>query len=565
MPLAVPSWVIHQVSRVGAAWKRPARKQADPSEHHEVVIVGGGVAGLYTAYRLIKTEGTSINDIVVLEGRPVLGGRISTHRDGDGNVLFNNFGWRVGELNKEMIELAKELDIKLIPQVTPPEDKKKDEDEQCRHGPAGHVCSVTQREREQYVVPEGRAPLSDFATACLIGTDQADKQDRESGYAGRTAQISWPDESHGANAFVVQGGMDQYPTQLASKLPEGMVKTNHRVTNVSKNDSGTYTIDIIKREGNDYTTLHMTADTVVLAAPPVSLRKLSVAEDMQPALFAVHQRRLGHVYVKCKDGATYPDVPDRSDVPDRIYRKAPDSILQQLISGDYGKGIFQAAYACDRFERVWRELQFHGPEAVVHQVKRQLQRLDAMKEPPAGWDETIEEVFVRISFVHRWHIESHVMGKTKQDLALQALAPNPARLPGLYLAGEAFSPEQGWTEGALWTGGRVASMIAKAKEAGGSSCSSMSKHTARYDVQKAEGIKLTAACNGDAIDNFMLYRGIVFDTSSWDIRHPGGVGMIRGHKNEDLSELFDNFHGGWPAPLASLFGLQIGVSEYTTH
>lgn len=39
--------------------------------------------------------------------------------------------------------------------------------------------------------------------------------------------------------------------------------------------------------------------------------------------------------------------------------------------------------------------------------------------------------------------------------------------------------------------------------------------------------------------------------------------MIRGHKNEDLSELFDNFHGGWPAPLASIFGLQLGVSEYT--
>lgn len=352
--------------------------------------------------------------------------------------------------------------------------------------------------------------------------------------------------------------MDQYPKTLASKLPEGMVKTNHRVTNVSKNDSGTYTIDIMKRDGNSYTALCMTANTVVLAAPPVSLRKLSVSQDMQPALFAVHQRRLGHVYVKCKD--SYPAIPDRSDVEDRIYRKAPDSILQQLISGDYGKGIFQAAYACDRFERVWREMQFHGPEAVMEQVKRQLRRLDDMKEPPAGWDETIEEVFVRISFVHRWHIESHVKGKTKQDLALQALAPNPARLPGLYLAGEAFSPEQGWTEGALWTGGRVATLIARAKEAGKDSACSMSPHAKKFEIKAAEGIKLASECN---LDNFMIYRGIVFDTSDWDIRHPGGVGMIRGHKNEDLSELFDNFHGGWPAPLASIFGLQLGVSEYT--
>ncbi|CAB9502823.1 Endoribonuclease L-PSP [Seminavis robusta] len=560
MPLAVPKWVIHQVSRVGAAWKRPQAAVEAP-EHHEVIIVGGGVAGLYTAYRLLQSDTTKIDDIVVLEGRPVVGGRVTTHRDGDSNVLFNDFGWRVGEVNKEMIALAKELDITLIPQVTPPEDKDKEGKGQCKHGPAGHVCSGTQEERDKYVLPEGRAPLSDFATASLISAAKADEQDRQSGYAGRTAQITWPDESHGTNAFIVQGGMDQYPKKLASKLPEGMVKTNHRVTNVSKNEAGTYTIDIMKRQGNSYTPLRMTADQVVLAAPPVSLRKLSVAEDMQPALFAVHQRRLGHVYVKCKE--TYPAIPDRSDVEDRIYRKVPDSILQQLISGDYGKGIFQAAYACDRFERVWRELQFHGPQSVMEQVKRQLTRIEDMKEPPAGWDDTIEEVFVRISFVHRWHIESHVRGKNKQDLSLQALAPNPARLPGLYLAGEAFSPEQGWTEGALWTGGRVATMIVRAKEAGAACSCSMSPYAAKFDIKKAEGIKLTSSCN--SLDNFMLYRGIVFDISDWDIRHPGGVGMIRGHKNEDLSELFDNFHGGWPAPLASLFGLQIGVTEFCPH
>ena len=559
MPLAVPQLVFHNISRVGRAWKPKTAADDIPTSHHEVVIVGGGVAGLYTAYQLFKSD-AGISDIVVLEGRGDVGGRISTYRDKDGEPLFNNFGWRVGDVNKGMIALAKELDITLIPQVTPPEDKGKHEEGRCRHGPGGHVCSVTGKERETYQVPEGRAPLSDFATACLISAKQADKQDRESGYAGRTAQISWPDESHGADAFVVKGGMDQYPVQLAAKLPSGCVMTNHRATNVSKNDKGTYTIDIMKRDGNNYSPMRMTADMVVLAAPPVSLRKFKVAEDMLPALFAVHERRLGHVYVKCKDGMTYPTVPDRSDVDDRIYRKLPDSILQQLISGDYGRGIFQAAYACDRFERVWREIQFHGPQAVMEQVKRQLARIDDMKVPPEGWDKTIEEVFVRISFVHRWHIEAHVQGKNKQELSLQALAPNPARLPGLYLAGEAFSPEQGWTEGALWTGGRVADLIARAKKDGAGACS-MSSNSKLMTIEKTAEDSAKLVCKSGE-GNFMVYRGIVVDVSSWDVRHPGGVGMIRGHKNEDLSELFDNFHGGWPAPLSSLFGMQIGCTEY---
>lgn len=197
---SVPQWVLRQVSRVGGSWKKHDPGSSKPTaatSHHEVVIVGGGVAGLYTAYRLLQSD-AGITDIVILEGRPVVGGRISTQRDGsDGEPLFNNFGWRVSEVNTEMIALAKELDITLVPQVTPPEDKAKEGEGQCQHGPGGHVCSVTSKERETYVVPEGRAPLSDFATACLIGADQADKQDRESGYAGRTAQISWPDEDHG--------------------------------------------------------------------------------------------------------------------------------------------------------------------------------------------------------------------------------------------------------------------------------------------------------------------------------------------------------------------------------
>ena len=78
--------------------------------------MGGGVAGLYTAYQLLKLEPKT--DVVVLEGRGDVGGRITTQRDAsDGKPMFNNFGWRVGDVNKQMIALAKQLDIKLIPQV----------------------------------------------------------------------------------------------------------------------------------------------------------------------------------------------------------------------------------------------------------------------------------------------------------------------------------------------------------------------------------------------------------------------------------------------------------------
>lgn len=57
----------------------------------------------------------------------------------------------------------------------------------------------------------------------------------------------------------------------------------------------------------------------------------------------------------------------------------------------------------------------------------------------------------------------------------------------------------------------------------------------------------------------MAYNGLVVDVSQWGARHPGGMGPIKGHMGEDITDLFDNFHGGWPAPLATIFGLQCGT------
>jgi len=494
------------------------------AEHHSIIIVGGGVAGLHTALRLHEA---GKSDIKLFEGRSMLGGRVKTTRDEDGKPKFNDFAWRVGEGNEKMLALCKEFDIKLREQFTPASAHKGSHSDSSAD--AGHDAS--------HPTPPGRAPLSAYASHCLESTNGADDMDRKTGYAGRSAQISFPGESHGTVNFVVEEGMNHIPTTLASKLPEGMVNTNHRVKDVTKLADGKYQCDIVVRKGNDYTPLTFTCDTLVLAAPPVSLRQLTIArEGLNPVLFAVHQRRLMHCYVKSKSE----NVPDRSDTEDRIYQGFPDSILQQVVSGDYGGGIFQGAYACDRFERVWRELTFQGPEVVKAELEKQLARIDL----PAIKGVSIDEVQISSGFVHRWHIEAHLNGKTKEDLQEQAVYPQPVRLPRLHLVGEAFSSQQGWTEGALLTSLSAVDYILNDKT------TSKSKF--------AQPLPLPEPTKGGAN---MIYRGIVADVSEWGSRHPGGFGPIMGHGNEVVDEIFDNFHNGWPAPLATMFGLQTGVLE----
>jgi monoamine oxidase len=527
--------------------------QSIMKQHHEVIIAGGGTGGLFAATKL-KEKG--VDDVVVLEARPFVGGRIQTTRDDNDSPMFNDFAWRISEVNTMMIDLCKELDIKLIPQFTPNDSSNESSCKQCKHGPLSSMdCDVI----EEAAITPNRPPLSDFARASLRSAASGDCKDRESGYAGRSAQISWPDEDHGNDCWVVEGGMDRIPKTLAKKLPEGCVRTNIRVSEVEKTDSG-YKVSAVKRDGNTYTDLEFTCSQLVLAAPPCALRSFQVSKDMMPALSAVHERRSAHAYAKCAEGT--PNVPDQSEGPNRVYRKIEDSVLQQVISGDYGKGIFQAAYTSDRFERVWRELQYQGKEVVMKEVKEQLTKISNLESPPDGWD-AIEEIFLRIGFVHRWHIEAHLTGKDKKALSLQAITPNTARLPGLYLIGEAFSPYQGWTEGALWTAEKAVNIIAASRTPSGEykySEEGLSKHALKMTLEEEQDGDETKV-KVSSTPKIMTYKGLVMDVDDWYARHPGGAGPINGHSGEDISHIFDNFHPGWNAPLATLFGLQIGSTD----
>eukprot|EP00457_Paulinella_chromatophora_P003956 gb/GEZN01003966.1/.p1 GENE.gb/GEZN01003966.1/~~gb/GEZN01003966.1/.p1 ORF type:complete len:612 (-),score=76.47 gb/GEZN01003966.1/:209-2044(-) len=495
---------------VNTAVTTPDRK------HHAIVIIGGGIAGLHTALQLQKAGKTGIK---VYEGRGGVGGRVQTTRDDQGKVLYNNFAWRISETNKHMLALAKELGIELRQQYTDPQ-------------PRDTAQHTTTHARN---TPRGRAPLSPFAERCLTSTNFADEADRATGYAGRTAQITFPGESHGIVHHVVVNGMDQFANKLNSKLANNTVNVDHLCTDVRRLSDGKYLVDLMVNKDGKFKHLAVTCDTLILAAPPVSLRSLSIAKDgLYPVLSAIHQRRLAHVYVK----SSSKNVPDHSDKEDRIYQGFPDSILQQVVSGDYGSGFFQAGYVSDRFERVWRELQFQGPAVVKLEVAKQLAKLKL----PAVQGLSIDQVHLQNGFVHRWQIEAHVNGKTKQDLMEQAVYPSPARLPRLYLVGEAYSSQQGWTEGALLTSFNAVNHILK------SPTKSLSKfaQTLPKPIQK-EG------------SNVMTYKGLIADVSEWRERHPGGPGAIDYYISTGIDDMFDQYHGGWTAPLATVFGLQSGV------
>ena len=78
---------------------------------HDIIIIGGGISGLFTYYSLKKYN--DIN-VVLLEKNDYFGGRIYQHNE---NILGNNFSFPAGaaRFNKNHTEVIKLLkEFKLI-------------------------------------------------------------------------------------------------------------------------------------------------------------------------------------------------------------------------------------------------------------------------------------------------------------------------------------------------------------------------------------------------------------------------------------------------------------------
>ena len=90
-----------------------------PSSDTEVVIIGGGAAGIAAARRLTRAA----IDCLVLEARPRLGGRAWTVTDPVGGALDLGCGWLHSADRNPWTRVAQELG-RVIDRSTPPWQKR---------------------------------------------------------------------------------------------------------------------------------------------------------------------------------------------------------------------------------------------------------------------------------------------------------------------------------------------------------------------------------------------------------------------------------------------------------
>lgn len=490
---------------------------------HDIIIVGGGISGLFLAYRLLM-EDPKIR-LLIIEKAKGMGGKLQTEYSTSSNdmktILYEKGPWRISTSHTHMIHLCHNLGIPLHPF---PENivngyydvntKRYSCSKPATHEPTNPGLSALDE-----VILHRNLPVA------------REVEDR-TGYPDILDMTSVIDvyEAKNPSSYLClltgfSGLIDALVETLENRctfLKEALV--TDVVYDVKKRH---YCLSIQKREGpNEFHDWTEIAPRVVLACPPSSFEHWSIAKWMRPLLASVRPVSLHHIY------ALSPQRPLlRKNIEN--FHINTNSALCQIISSPYPTAPtnhwFMISYSSGRIADFWERLCIAHPLKFKQKLRNEVSTFLGNAQTRAL--QQIKNYYWKEA-VHEW-IPS--FGMDMKRMYRLAMIPDPVHVPGLFIIGEAFSPLQGWCEGALET---VESLL-------------------------VEIVQPSPPVVQELPSQHVIYRSRVLDVHRWMSRHPGGTQALENHLGEDVTELWDSIHNTLQSK-AMIAALQVGWQHSPT-
>lgn len=448
---------------------------------YDIVIIGGGIAGLNVAYQLSRHHGAVSQHprILLLESLDHLGGRIHTYQSPSwNNIPLEAGAGRFHKGHKHLVKLIGELGLsdKITPIGKPKLLHVSNGEEQHRN------INIILRKilrRTEKISPELLRTKNIITLArgrSVVSDEEIDFLKTFYGYYSELEVMNSYDAielmRHGTNVnidfFVMNGGLTQIIEKMTSFITNaGVVRVlkNKNVNNVyrggavsawvtppnsarsmdsssskSKNFGGA-NITIRCIDGSEYR-----CKKCIFALPKPSLEKFAIFRgDGAPPLDTIACEPLCRIY-------SYYDNARNGWIKTHLLGKTTtDNMLRFIIPS--GENIVMTSYTDYDFARWWKQKYDSGGVAAVNREITQLLRQTFGDRTIPVANKT--RVFYWDCGVGYWRI-----GANSAEAAAAVLVGGDADAGDVYICGENYSEKnQQWMEGALETSARVVDMI----------------------------------------------------------------------------------------------------------
>lgn len=418
----------------------------------DTIIIGSGIAGLYTAYQLVKA---GHNNICIFEKSKRPGGRIYTHCIPSLHTCYEAGAGRIASTHKHTLSLIDELDLskylfklpkkKLFVSCSYPEDTYKLDDGEKLDFDflIKRVISSSKKFSKSFLRQLSFHQLfihvlSPGATQYLFDSF---------GYVSEIMHLNAYDAirmfrddfSPKQTYMAMSGGLSRVIEALVEYLEENGVNISYesRITNIRK---ATTFFHVTKNDTTVFKTRH-----VVCAVPPKALLELSALRSMRRQIMSVQPHSLMRVY------AIYP----RDDKTERVWfegmpRITTNASIRYIIPINPEKGLIMISYTDTHYADYIKHVDDAGKQELRDHISKDLQRLFPKISIP-------EPSYIKC---HYWNQGAHFWKPGfSSSLSKKMVEPLPYDCPNLYICGEAFSTRQAWIEGSIETARKVTKRI----------------------------------------------------------------------------------------------------------
>ena len=484
------------------------------NSNYDVIIIGGGISGLFTGYKLLNTG----LKILIIESSSRLGGRIHTLYKK--KLQYESGAARFHSTHTKLLTLINELD--LMEDIIDLDDNIKyilrNRSEKYNYETDNHLdlyelldLSIQNKNKlskdklinisfYQYLIL-----LFDYETAQYIKDSFGYDSEIINLNAYSAIEMFKNDLLREGQYYTLRGGLSQIINILEEKInihPNITIKKQCSLKEINKGS-------IITDNNDKYD-----FEKLILTIPSEKLKEINYFKDNQ--LFnSVKPIKLLRIYAQ---------YPIKNLWFKDIQRTITDNYIRHIIPIDYNTGLIMISYTDDKYSELLHSYSLINEGFLIKALHKEINHLFGISPPKP-----------KMISIHYWENGMHLWKKGYDMDSMYDSIIQPDMDEQIFIVGESFSKKQGWIEGALETCNNMKERLSFngfniIKEVGKSPKKNIYKDYPYFTLQHVIDKGTWIILDHDGTKS-------IYDISKWLNKHPGGDIIYEGINSNHYYDL----------------------------